>query len=184
MLCYFVDSFASCFFFQWAEVPDRPGPPTNDNINAKSVMISWTAPLANNAPILRYEVKVDARPFSMVVNRTIATNISRQLLINELLPFVMYEIRVRAVNIVGKGMLSEPLNITTDQDGKQKMKNAGYRMIFYSLSFLDLPALTVVVIQFVKQSSFMNFLACSHLLNHRAMFFPFHSTYLCHNAVH
>ena len=101
-------------------------------------MVSWTAPLANNAPILRYEVNVYARPFGMVVNSTIVTNVSTQLLINELLPFIMYEIRVRAVNIVGRGELSDPLNITTDEDGKQRVKNAGPSMNLNIMFFLVL----------------------------------------------
>ena len=160
--------------------------PIYDIINARSVTVSWTAPLANNGPILRYEVNVYARPFDIVVNRTIVTNISTQLLISELLPFVTYEIRVRAVNIIGRGMLSDPLIITTDQDGKQRRKNAGYRMIFYSLLVLELSAVTVVVLQFVRQSRFMRFLACSHLLNNGAIFFNSVDlkTYLCYNAVH
>ena len=136
MLC--CDLFVSCLSLQYAEVPDQPDPPTNDTTNARSVLISWMDPLANNAPILRYEVNVYARPFGIVVNRTIVTNISTELLINELLPFVMYEIRVRAVNIVGRGELSDPLIITTDEDGKQRVKNEWSSMNLNLMFFLVL----------------------------------------------
>ena len=148
-------------------MPNQPDPPTNDTINARSVLISWMDPLANNAPILRYEVNVYARPFGMVVNRTIVTNISTELLINELLPFVMYRIRVRAANIVGRGELSDPLNITTDEDGKQRVKNEWSSMNLKLMFFIVLcvPPIIINVVQFVKLSSVMHSLACSHFLN-------------------
>uniref|UniRef100_A0A8C4QCV1 Neural cell adhesion molecule L1 n=1 Tax=Eptatretus burgeri TaxID=7764 RepID=A0A8C4QCV1_EPTBU len=94
----------------WLMVIDRPDPPTDlqfSNINSRNIELSWRAGNNGNSRITAFiieEMKLGA-PWEELVH-VLGLKFSYQL---ELMPFVSYRFRVRAVNEVG---LSEPSGAT------------------------------------------------------------------------
>ena len=101
-------------------MPDAPAAPTLDNVQSRSLRISWLEPLSNNREITRYYVQyvVDHRT-QTVTNEYNTTNtaVLTATLFN-LFPNYNYTIRVRAENAIGIGNYSQPLVVQTLEDSE------------------------------------------------------------------
>ena len=102
-------------------MPSEPVNLSYENVTASSITLSWEPPLEPNGVILQYRVTyVEA-----VTNRTVTIqNLdpailgNTSLLIEDLMEYHYYEMRVAASTDKGFGNYSAPLTVLTDEHGK------------------------------------------------------------------
>ena len=102
-------------------MPSEPVNLSYENVTASSITLSWEPPLEPNGVILQYRVTyVEA-----VTNRTVTIqNLdpailgNTSLLIEDLMEYHYYEMRVAARTDKGFGNYSAPLTVLTDEHGK------------------------------------------------------------------
>ena len=93
-------------------VPERPVDLMAIEIQSRFIVINWTEPHDNNAPISGYYIFVN--------NITLIMNLSNQTEYNitELSPYTNYNISVLAFNTIGNSSVSEEIVNETLEDGE------------------------------------------------------------------
>ena len=105
---------------------DRPEKPTNVEaviVTSRSLSLEWVEPYHNNAPVLGYRV--------MYSQQDIGANVEyvteqETLQIASLLPGITYQFTVVAYNDIGDSAPSDILEITTLEEGRNKMFSQCY----------------------------------------------------------
>ena len=101
-------------------MPSEPVNLSYENVTASSIKLFWETPLELNGVILHYRVTY----MEAVTNITMATpNLDPAmrtggLLIEDLMEYHYYEMRVAASTDKGFGNYSAPLTVLTDEHGK------------------------------------------------------------------
>ena len=98
-----------------ASAPDSPAAPTLRALSSTSVSATVTAPNDNGSPITRYEWQ---HRRSGTSTWTSATSTTPALTITGLTASTAYQVRVRAVNIIGTSAYSQSASVTTPAAGE------------------------------------------------------------------
>ena len=94
------------------------------SVNSTSISISWSSPNTANGIIRHYRVSITNAATGM---EEAINSVTTHIQIAMLTPFNTYSIKVAAFT-VGIGPYSEPINVTTLQDGKLYMMHHMYTL--------------------------------------------------------
>ena len=101
------------------DVPEPPVNLTAEEINSRSVNLTWVEPADNNAPITQYEVFYTTPSFLGAIDLSQRTDDETEIIvISDLHPGEYYTFTVRAINEEGSSEESVPLTIRTDEEGR------------------------------------------------------------------
>ena len=99
-----------------------PGEVIADSLSSTSIRVNWTKVPAidQNGVITQYEVEYNQTTFPEVTmhNTTVVNSTMFKTVLNGLLEYVEYCIRVRAYTSQGPGPYTNAICVTTDEDGK------------------------------------------------------------------
>ena len=122
--------------------PGIPGDLFVNEINSTVIVVTWVQPAVTNGIITMYEVfyslgnhtVLDENATVVPINATVS--ISYEIIIDELDPFTIYTVAVRAFTRIGAGNLTETFSILTDPDSKLFMSyiilnSSIYRYLVY-----------------------------------------------------
>ena len=110
----------------YSPIPIVPASPPNNvtatSSSSTSIQVNWTEVPAidQNGVITQYEVEYNQTTFTGVTmyNTTVVDSTMFTTVLNGLLEYVEYCIRVRAYTSQGPGPYSDAICVTTDEDGK------------------------------------------------------------------
>lgn len=99
--------------------PALPNPPTDlvaSEVTGSSVKLSWIAPSGES--VESYVIQYRRKDAMLGLNMNEVKDIwATEYVVRHLSPFVMFEFYVSAVNNIGRGVPSFPLNVLTGESG-------------------------------------------------------------------
>lgn len=106
-------------FFSYTVPPSAPTLLTVTAMSSSTISVEWAAAQNDGgSPITGYTVEYRAQGNTGEFTAVSVDESTRSTLLSELAPFIMYDIRVRALNVIGQSDPSAARTAQTHPDGK------------------------------------------------------------------
>ena len=95
----------------YTDIPSKPSPVTLERMAANSLLLNWTEPRDNGAPITQYVITQEPELEAIVFDVSNETEL--QLNVTGLLPITNYTFTIVAMNAAGPSDKSDPATFQT-----------------------------------------------------------------------
>ncbi|KAH6934960.1 hypothetical protein HPB50_002493 [Hyalomma asiaticum] len=120
------------------EPPGKPQDLEAMQTTSRTVTLAWLAPYSGNSPVLKYLLEHKSSTGSWEYDTQLSPEDTSKLsyLVTGLRPATTYEFRIRAGNALGLSDHSDPLVVTTDQEGAHHFPSATLFLTYETLDAL------------------------------------------------